>query len=143
MLLLSLPNSMEGTHQIKPDDISNPGLILDSCEDLRRYRRKGTEEAHNVLEAIRHNIKLIDRIKVCLQGILQLQQKHLRTRFRHLSPEQKSTSAFLLKLQSHMAESKSSFLPTMYALQSPPRVSVEKRWSSGSRWRGVGIRCST
>jgi hypothetical protein len=94
MLLLSVPNSMEGIHQIKLDDVSTPGSILDSCEDLRRHRREGTEEAHNVLEAIRHSTKLLDRIKVCLQGILQLEQKDLRTKFRHLSPEQKSTRVF-------------------------------------------------
>jgi lipid II:glycine glycyltransferase (peptidoglycan interpeptide bridge formation enzyme) len=72
------------------------------------------------------NTKL-DRIKVCLQGMLQLQQTHLRIKFRHLSPEQKSTRALFLELQPHLVDYKSFFPPKMSALQLPPRVSVQKR----------------
>jgi hypothetical protein len=107
-----------------------------------RYRQEGRREAHNVLDAIKQNTELLGRIKVCLQGMLQLQQKHLRTKFRHLSTEQKSASALFLTLQSHMVETKRCFLPTISALQTPSSVSVQKRQSSGSRWRGVEILCS-
>jgi hypothetical protein len=98
LLLLSLPNGIEGAQNVQADDIRDPGLILDSCEAMRRYRQEGGEEAQSVLEAIKHNTNLLDRIKVCLQGMLQLQHKHLRAKFRHLSPEQKSTSALFLTL---------------------------------------------
>jgi hypothetical protein len=65
---------------------------------MQVYALEGGAEVDGVLAAIRGNLHLCERIRDCIQRMLILQHKHLRSRFQQLTPQQMAISVLLTTL---------------------------------------------